>query len=239
MQQYFQVIFDSMVSDDKRQRYQLFALADDISNYERRVKYMANYHKHGGLKKGTALVLTMCFLMGSGITALAAGDGVADAYEGLVEKTSVKSEAGEFNSADADDEALEELMRAFDLDSEDVVMMDDDIEPYASIKQIWWTVPPGKTYMSTYGMSQDVGDELSVTVWSTPFHEDYTGDITYQMGIKDPECIMRYVEGTGELYHDFYVDIKGTYYFFVTNMDENEPLDVEAVIVRRTAMTTD
>lgn len=228
VKQYFQIILSSLVSDRKNDKFQLFALADDISNYERRLAYMVNYHKHGGLRRGTALVLAVGFLLGSSVTALAAGDGVADAYKGLVEETSVKSS----DTADKDDEVLTELMRAYDLDPERVHMMDDDVDPYATIRQVWWTVPPGDTCMAS-GMVQYDGDMVCIEVIGTPHDPDYEGeDIVYQMGLQDPKLIMRYVEGSGVLHHDFYIDITGRYYFFVTNLSETEKLDIEATLVR-------
>lgn len=227
--EYFQVILDLLVTDGKRDRYQLFALVDDKSSYERRVEYMADYHKNGGLKKGTALVLSVCFLLGSSFTSLAAGNGVAKAYEGLAETTSVKNEYGEMVGVEGREaeEAARVLSRVYDLNPEDVIIMEDDgIEPYASFNNITWTIPAGKTYMST-GFKQKEGDSVLVTVMGTP------DDVVFQTGLKDPDNIMWYVEGSEIVTQEFIIEMDGRHYFFVTNMSEEEELHVDVSLIRQ------
>lgn len=232
--EYFQVILEALVNDGRRNRYQLFALADDRSDYERRVAYMLNYQVKGGLKKGTAVVLALGFLMGSSMTSLAAGDGVAEAYTGLRDATSVK-EVGEERADSVEDmeaEAAEDaaaakaIAEAQGLDpatvsivSEGMVQSDD------GLWLITWTIPAGETYMSS-GFREYVGDEVSVLVAGTP------DDVDYQAGIKDPEAIMWCYDGVDDLYFKFVVDIKGRHYFFVTNLSETEKLHVEAAIAK-------
>ena len=220
--EYFSVIYNLLMDDDRKNGYWSLALANGKRNYERRVECMANYHKHGGLRRGTVLVLALSFLLGSGITSLAAGDGVADAYKGLVEETKVRSV---HDDGVADGKAGQILSRPFDLDPDKVVMMGEETEPYALVKKIKWYVPADTTYMS-FGMSQDVGDNMCVTVVGDP------DTIEYEMGIQDPYAIMWYVPGSGKVHEDFAIEIKGTHYFFVTNLSLDEELYIEAAIVR-------
>lgn len=241
--EYFQTIMDLLVTDGKKDRYQLFALVDDRSNYERRVEFMVDYHKNGSLKKGAALVLSAAFLLGSSITSLAAGSGVTSAYEGLVEATSVKVEESAdytesmgdmlLSTSQSDEDVLTEFARAYDIDPDDLVMMEDyGIDLQGLLINIKWTIPAGKTYMST-GFNQHDGDSVSIMVATDP------DDIDYQMGIKDPEAIMRYVEGSGVVYHEFYIGMDGRYYFFVTNLSETEKLHIEASIARHIVQKDD
>lgn len=228
MKEYFQVIFDSLVDDGKQNRYQLFALAENKSDCERRVEYMKDYHAKGGLKKGTAVVLAACFLLGSSVTALAAGNGVTDVYQGLAETTKVKSTSDGFDEVTAenlDDEILQELVRDFDFDPEKVVFMDDDIETYADTREITWHIEPGWTYVSS-GFNQVVGDEVLIVVEGTP------EELEYETGIKDPKAVMHYVEGSGTVFHNFLITKKGRHYFYVYNPSETEELAVEAWIHR-------
>ena len=152
-------------------------------------------------------------------------------YKELAKRTSVR-EADVVGSVDgvafgngSEEDVLQELSRAYDLDPDKVVMEDDDVDSHALIRQITWTIDPGDTYVST-GFNQDEEDIVVITVVGDP------DDVDYQMGIKDPDCIMRYVEGSGKVYHDFKIEIAGRHYFFVTNLSETETLHVEAVIVR-------
>ena len=225
VQEYFATIFRLLVNEGKNDKYQLFALADSKSNYERRVEYMKDYRKNGGLKKGSALVLAACFLLGSSITAVAAGDGVTSAYEGLAEDSTAKGTYEEVDVMPADQEVVEVLARAYDLDPEDIIVTDDEFEPYGLVKYIYWTVPPGKTKVSGE-FWQTEGDRIGVTVTADP------DDIDYQMGIKDPKAYMWYVEGSGLINQEFEINITGFQSFFVTNLSETDELKIEAAVVR-------
>lgn len=226
--EYFEIILELMISDGKKNRYQLFALADKKSNYERRVAYMLGFHKHGGLKRRSAVILGAVFLAGSSITSLAAGGGVANVYQEVAERTSNK-ESYVAEAADSSEEAaevVEVLSKAFDLDPSKVHYMEDDgMEQHELIRQIKWSVPPGETCVST-GLSQEIGDIVSIVCVGDP------DTIEYQMGLKDPKFVMWYVEGSGKINQDFEIDLKGRHYFFVSNLSETEDLNIDAVIVR-------
>lgn len=222
--EYFGTILELLLTEGKRERYQLLALVDTKSNYERRVIFMSEYRKHGCMKKGAALVLSACFLFGSSMTALAAGGELTDAYKGIAQETSDR--ASDLSMSDADYQAMQEICRAYDLDPNKVVMIgDDDIEPYSLTFNIVWHVPADTTYM-TSGFNESNGDQVSILVTTDP------DDITYQTGIKDPNQLMRYVEGEGQVVHTFDIEIDGRYYFFVTNMSETEELYIEATVAR-------
>lgn len=226
--EYYEMILNEVAEGKKRERYNLFMLADTIEDYERRVQCMKEYHVHGGIKKGAAVLLSACFLLGSSITALAAGEGVTEAYGVVADATDIRNEESvEAVAALSDEEVLEEFARAYDLNPEDVVMMGEEgIEVIGDFINITWHgIPAGKTYMYT-GMSQSAGDTVTATSVGTP------SDIRYQMGIKDPNQIMRYVEGSGTVQHDFAISIDGRYYFFVTNLSSSKTLDVKATIIR-------
>lgn len=236
-QEYFRIILKSVVGGSRNDRYQLFALADDKSNYERRVEYMFGYHENGGLKKGSAIVLAVSFLLGSSITSLAAGDGLTDSYRDLANNTGVVStyepiEADILevaaDSADVtDEEVIEFMAKTFGLDPEKIIIVDDGIEPYGDNEpwHITWTIEPEYTYMSS-GFKQVVGDVVNVIVYGTPEDQEY------RMGIMDPKLTMWCVEGSGKLDMRYTVEIKGRHYFFVTNLNKTDDLHVEAYIFR-------
>ncbi len=231
--EYFRTILKMLSGERKRERYNLFALADTIGEFERRVQCMKRYHEHGGIKKGTAVVLSVCFLIGSSITALAAGDGMTEAYAKAAEATDARAEdnavAVELDGEAvemSDEEVIEEFARMYDLNPDDVTMMgEDDLETVGDFIAIDWPLEPGKTVM-TSGFSKDVGSKITITTVGEP------NDIKYQMGVKDPNELMRYVEGTGTLCHDFQVSIKGRYYFFVTNIDKSREIQVKGTVIK-------
>ena len=231
--EYFLTILKMLSGEVKRERYNLFALADTIGEFERRVQCMKRYHEHGGIKKGTAAVLSVCFLLGSSITALAAGDSMTEAYAKAVEATDNRAEDNEAvadlegEAAEmSDEEVIEEFARMYDLDPDDVIMMgDEDVETVGDFINIDWTLTPGKTGM-TSGFSKEVGEKTSILTIGEP------DDIKYQMGVKDPNELMRYVEGTGHLSHDFSITIKERYYFFVTNLDSSRNIQVKGTVIK-------
>lgn len=225
-ERYFQVIFDLMLSESKREKYLLFAIADDTSNYERRVRHMLDYHQHGGLKKGTAVLLSACFLLGSSTTSFAAGNGVAAAYEAVTKESSVMEveSLGVISDAEAEAEVREELVKAYGVDPEDVVFMGaDGIQPLIDNEmfQVKWSIPADKVYV-TSGFTMDVGDIADVTIVGDPDH------VEFRYGIKDPKQIMRYVEGSAYSDHKFEIEIKGRHYFFVYNLSAEEELVIHA-----------
>ncbi len=231
--EYFLAILSVLSKEGGGERYNLFMLADTIGDYERRVQCMRENRKHGGFKKGTALVLAACFLLGSSMTALAAGNGIAEAYGAAADATDSRTEegAGVVDMAEAaasmsDEEILEEFARAYDLNPEDVVIVGEEgIETVGDFINLNWNVPAGKTYMTT-GFQEDVGNKVICTTSGDP------SDIKYQMGVKDPNDLMRYVEGTGDMSHPFEVTVGGRHCFFVTNLDSSRELNVKGTVIK-------
>lgn len=220
---YFQTILDMVNEDKKRERYQLFALADDRSNYERRVAAMGEYRKKGGFRKGGTIILTVAFLLGSSFSSLAAGAELANAYEGYAHETKVRTSLGS-NIDEIDLAAIEDLAMKYNIDPEDIVIMDDvNMNVRGRTITLNWNVLAGKTFM-TSGFSEDVGDEVEAWVVATP------ADRTFETGLKDPDNIMHYAEGSDTIYFKYEIEDEGRYYFYVYNPSETEDLGVDALI---------
>lgn len=253
---YFQVILNLSSEDGKRNRYQLFTLAEGRSDCERRVEYMSEYQKHGRLKRTTAIALSACFLLGSSTTSLAAGNGVLNLYEKIAKQSTVRNtyevstdstmdsaaEAGlpgimdiasientTEDAADAAEEIRQILSEKYDIDPEDVVMMGDDgIELQGLFYTSVWKIPAGKLYVSG-GFRQSAGDYVVLMVVGEP------DDIEYEMGIKDPDCIMWYVEGSGDTHQRFDIVMDGRHYLYIYNKSEEEELRADITLNRHLA----
>lgn len=223
-QKYFQTIFNMLNEDKKRARFQLFALADDRSNYERRVAAMGEYHKKSGFRKGGAVMLTVAFLLGSSFSSLAAGNELTNAYEGYVKETIEKASLG---SADAADQAAkEEIARRFNIDPEDIVIMDDvNMNVRKRTITLDWNVPAGKVYLSS-GFSEDVGDVIKARVVGDPV------DMIFETGIKDPDNIFHCAEGNDIIDFEYEVVQDGRYYFFIINSSETDDLHINALVTK-------
>jgi len=236
--EYFKVIGQVLIKEGRRERYNLFTLADTWKEYDRRVQYMKRHRVKGSIRRRTAVLLSVCFVLGSSITSLAAGGKVTEEYKTVMDATEerkaeeavpVSSTVAEevTESSLSDEEVVEEFARIYDLDPEKVkIMGEEGIEVIGDTVVVdWRRIQPGETFM-TSGFSQEVGDSVTVTTVGSP------SDIKYQMGIKDPDQIMRYVEGSGDRSYTFAITIKGRYYFFATNMDSSRELNIKATVIR-------
>ena len=210
---------------------------------------MYQYHIKGGLKKGMAVTLATCFLLGSSITSLAAGDGVTEAYNKLAKYTSdydlydVEEERAfiedipEDVSEDiSDEEAMQLLAQELGIDPDRIVMTDAnlDLMPYSDYDpiHITWTIPADTVYVAV-GYNALVGEKDAITVLGDP------DDVVFWTGIKDPKATMWYVEGSGLVNFVYTVEIKGRHYFFVYNRSEDTQLHVEAYIFRKSKAEVD
>lgn len=228
-EEYFQTILDMLLADGRRERYWLFTLVDGKSNYERRVKYMLEYHEHGGMKKGAALVVAVCFLLGSSTSALAAGNGVAMAYQGVAENTSIRVDEGVDATtlgANSSNGTAVLSEKPFDLDPDKVVIMDDEVMvgPGRSGRYIDWTVPEGMTYM-TSGFKVNTGDTMTALIVPDP------DDFEYETGFKDGDAIMHNVATTGTTTIVYTVEKGARHYFYITNSSKTEELRITATVI--------
>ena len=161
---YFQVILDLSSEDGKWDRYQLFMLADGKSDCERRVEYMLEYQKHGGLKRKTAVTLAVCFILGSSTTSLAAGGGVLALYEEVAERSSVRQAYTEEMPDSAEEQKI--MCRAGD----DLTA----VMQYEAVEQDAAAVTTGVMEMAADGMEDaaDSADEAIVEVLCKKYDVD-------------------------------------------------------------------
>ncbi|MDE6386984.1 MAG: M56 family metallopeptidase [Lachnospiraceae bacterium] len=231
-EEYLQTILNMLLTDGRRERYRLFALVDGKSNYERRVKYMLDYHEHGGMKKGVALVVAACFLLGSSTSSLAAGSGVAMAYQEVAANTSVREyeNVEDMSPIPASSNGVNGVVtlseKPYDLDPDKVVIMDDEVAvgPGRETRGITWTIPPQMTYM-TSGFKVKTGDKMTATIVPTP------DDLEFEAGFKDGKNIMHGAFLTGTSVIQYTVDEGARHYFYISNLSETEDLHIEATVI--------
>lgn len=230
--QYFQTILHVLSEEDKKERYNLLMLADTRCDFEKRVLCMKRYHERGEIKKGTALILSVCFLVGSSAAALMAGAGMAEAYAMAAQATDIRAADNEealvsVEDADAvgNEEMFEEFTQVYDLDVDTVIVTEEEgteiVEDFIIID---WALAPGKTGM-TLDFSEDIGDMITATTISD------VDDANYRMGIKDSNGRIRYVEGAGSIKYDFVITLQGEYSFFVTNLDSSRDLQIKGTVI--------
>lgn len=214
--QYFQIIFNMLRDGKQKERTQLFALFDTKLNYERRVLCMKKKLEGRRMKRSAVLGLSVCFIIGSSMTAYAAGDALADSYERLVEETTLYVEE------EAQVQELQEYVQENGLDPDSVVMMETNSFTRGT-SNFEWDIPAGKTYM-TAGFQMEEDDEIAIITQATP------DDLEYSVGISD-RSTRRYVTGTDMISHTFVIKESKRYYVFVQNESEEE-LHVEGTYLR-------
>ncbi len=228
--EYFQTILHVLNEEEKKERYNLLMLADTRSDFEKRVLCMKRFHERGGIKKGTARVLSICFLTGSSMAALLAGAGMAKTYRVAAQATDTRAVDSEEALVDAEEvvagdrEILEEFTRMYDLGADSVIVMEQEEIAAGACIYIDWTLRPGETGMIPE-FSKEADDMISIMIVGEP------DDIGYQMGVRDPNELIRYVEGRGHLSYDFSVTEHGEYCFLVTNLDGSRDLQIKGTVI--------
>lgn len=230
--EYFRTILKVVSEEEKRERYDLFALADSICEYEKRVLCMRRYHEHGGIKNRTAVVLLICFLFWSSMMAFGTGKGMTEVYAKAAEATDIRAadnEEEDFKKTSVvinGEGVLKEFSGICNLDTDDLIMMGEEgIEPIGAFVGVDWALSPGKTGMMS-AFFKEANSIVSIMTVGDP------DDIRYQMGIKDSNEHIRYVEGDGHLSYDFLISKKGNYYFFVTNLDNTRELQIKGTVIK-------
>lgn len=220
---YFQIIFNMMQEGQRMEHYELFLLFDSELDYERRVKCMCNGHGRKHLKKGLAVALSACFLLGSSLTAYAAGDALAG------ECTGMSWETNEYTSIDMADAEMEQFMIENNLDPSKVTIIPVDEDLLDGVARgmttFDWQIPAGGTFMSS-GFRAHEGDEVGVSATG------YPEDIEYRIGLKDPDDIMHYIPATGVMGGRIVIQQDGKHYFFISNMSETQTLDIQASLAK-------
>lgn len=174
------------------------------------------------MKKSVVVALSACFILGSSMTALAAGDALTSSYEEVVTETS------NYSLDTTEQKQLEEFVLENGIDPDTIVMVDLDLENLGIARGttfLEWDIPEGKTFMST-GFRMQEGDALTIALQATP------DDMEYWAGINDNFDYSRYVVGKGVLTHTFDIEENSRYYFFVRNLSEDEELHVEGTFMK-------
>lgn len=220
--QYFQTIFDMMQEGKQKDRPHLFALFNTAKNYERRVLCMRMEMEGKKMKKSVVIGLSACFILGSSMTAWAAGDALTDSYEEAVMETS------NFQLDQSEQKQLQEFVLENGIDPDTIVMVDMDVKNLGVTRgttYIEWEIPAGKTYMTT-GFRMQEGDTLTVALQGTPEEQEYW------TGVNDNFDYSIYVVGKGTMTHTFEIQENSRYFFFVRNPSEEEEIHVEGTFMK-------
>lgn len=201
--EYFSIILEEAVHDEKTSKYLMVALSDSKSGLERRIHNMKKYQRGGAVRRGLAAVIMAGFLLGGSVTAYAAGAETVDAQNQWYEATRVEIEV----EAPA---VTQYVLLPDEVEDIPSVLMDDGIQAYGGIQNINWNVPANMQYYAP-GFSLSSGDTVNILASTSP--EGYT----VRVGLIYPDGSEHYMLCSGSASAPFVADQKGVYNFFVTN----------------------
>ncbi len=209
VKEYYGTVLKLMEEDNKGASTLMSALVRRAPQLERRIKIMKVYQKKGSVKKSIALLIMSVFVVGSSMTAYAAGSEFIDMQNDFYEATR------EFDNQNGN--TLEEHVIPADQVRHDneVIVQDAEMVPYDTWP-VNWDVPAGKKYLTT-SFKLTSGDKVSVAIVLSPDNK------TVRVGLEYPDGSEHYVEGTAGLAHVFTVPTTGSgYHFYVENISDTE-----------------
>lgn len=203
---YYQMILNSMTGGviEKQVETIGFPLVRKASDLQRRITDMQEYQNTKAIKKGMAVLLTLCLIFGSSLTVFAAGEGVVQFHQALYDATKVWVEAEPFVNTLEEHEFTANMWDDFTVE----IMNEDGIVTYGTFNG-WNISAHGGTKSGTFYLH--TGDTVSVSVQITP------NNLTVRVGLDYPNGSGTYVLGSGVITHVFTAPMDGNYDFFIAN----------------------
>ena len=215
---YFEMVL-SIMSDETQvgeEEIHFSGLSEKRLRLERRIDYMKRYGNVKQKLNGAAIALAAVFVLTNVTTVYAAGSQVAKVHDVLyrsmeprVEEGNKKIDLKEFVIPAAEDHSYERI------EYRDTVQetVEDRMSENELVSFNWKVAPQTRTASTTFYVKK--GQKISISA-AVP------GNITYWIGIMDPKNSVRYVEGSGNLSHDFAAEQSGFYRVFVENIGTSE-----------------
>lgn len=205
--EYCSTILDMVVQKKDEKEEVALGITEKKSALQQRVEAMIQYEGSGKMKKQMAVLLTAVFVLGSSMTAYAAGNGVVMLHNGLYEATrSVTSEENvRVNTLE------ERVISAEEFATYGCIVMDDGTG----------TTRAGG-YINNWGLSSiatgsvapfhvDAGGTVSVNVWTDPENQKI------EVGVMRVGGSGVSVTSSDTITHTFTLEEAGDYYVYVKN----------------------
>lgn len=205
--EYCSTILDMVVQKKDEKEEVALGITEKKSALQQRVEAMIQYEGSGKMKKQMAVLLTAVFVLGSSMTAYAAGNGVVMLHNGLYEATrSVTSEENVWVNT------LEErVISAEEFATYGCIVMDDGTGTIRAGGLInnW-----GLSSIATGSVAPfhvDAGGTVSVNVWTDPENQKI------EVGVMRVGGSGVSVTSSDTITHTFTLEEAGDYYVYVKN----------------------
>lgn len=184
-------------------------LSESLEDVQRRIDNMERYKNQKPLKRMLITVLTIAVFCGSSVVVYAAENGII---------------AGYGKAYDATWEGLEEemngntsntLTEVYELAVEDpgitVEYIEDEISAYGSSYSFDYTIAGNTEKKKSTGHTLSAGDKVLVSLTIDPT------DKNVKVGFYMSNGYVRYITGSGDIYHTFTIYDDDKYWFFIQN----------------------
>ncbi len=196
------------------------SLRRNMNELENRVNRMKKYNPSKEFKKEVVFALSICFVMASALTSMAAGEGTKTIYESIYDSTMVYIE---------EERQVQPELEEYEWIPEDSLTIVDTGEsvgaPNARGNYMYsWNIP-GNTLYRTASFYTETGDTVKIYISPDPISAK-TG-----IGLDQPNGNLRGVSGTGAYSHTFTVNQDGYHKVYARN-ETNSIINAAVVVTR-------
>lgn len=206
--EYSNVLLQMSMSENLLDESTSTKITEEKSALRKRIEAMLNCERRAKMKKGVAMLITALFVLGSSVTAIAAGNEAMTLYEGLYHATTQMTE----DEIQTDSNTLTEYTMSYEEYSlRPGILMESGVTPRGKSIIINWNVPASTKY-TTGTIHLNVGDKITVTLAIDPDDKNIWVGIGGGLGLDHV-----YVSGSDTINHTFTISKAGNYYVFVDN----------------------
>lgn len=204
--EYCSTILEMVVRKKDEKKEVALGITEKKSALQQRVEAMIQYEGSGKMKKQMAVLLTAVFVLGSSMTAYAAGNGVVMLHGGLYEATrSITSEENVWVNT------LEErVISAEEFAAYGSIVMEDGTKITRAGGTIDWGMSNGATYSTTAFLAK-AGDVVTINVWTDPEGQKI------EAGVERVDGGAVSVTSSDTIAHQFTISEEGHYRVFIKN----------------------
>ena len=193
-------------------------LSESFEDVKRRIDNMEKYKSQKPMKRMLVTILTVVVFCGSSLAVYAAENGVVAGYEKVYDATWQGMEE-EMNGNT--ENTLEEVYELAVVDENITIeYVDDEIAAYSSVSYVDYTISGNaeKRKSSTHALT--TGDKVLVSLTVDP------ADKNVKVGFYMSNGYVRYITGSGNIYHTFTIYDDDNYTFFIQN-NNSTTVDVD------------
>lgn len=185
-------------------------ITEEKSELRKRVETVVRYGGGKGMKKRVAVLITALFVLGSSMTAFAAGNGIVAFHDGIYQATTRKAAA----ENDFSDTQEMHVLSIEEFADGGLIVMEDGVGIARSGITLTWTMRAGKTY-TTLAYHFEEGQVVSILAYTDPEDQDF------EVGLENSDTgNVVYVEATDTVAQSFTVEKEGDYYICVKNCSD-------------------